>query len=150
MDFLLQTQRNIGEKFPFVVVSETTKNTWNEGAKMNDLLGTGRLAYSADAVLTVQPFEMPNDLDEETQSHWLDIDPNDDDRIERKLLRVSMVKGRDKMRRGDTWFVFEPAFQTIREHSDQTTVRDLVAAEVVKKKKIVEAITARKNQKVGK
>ena len=151
MDFLLQTQRNIGEKFPFVVVSETTKNTWNEGAKMNDLLGTGRLAYSADAVLTVQPFEMPSDLDEAGRSRWLDIDPeHEDDRIERKLLRVSMVKGRDKMRRGDTWFVFEPAFQTIREHSDQTTVRDLVAAEVVKKKRIVEAITARKNQKVGK
>jgi len=61
-----------------------------------------------------------------------------------------MVKGRDKMRRGDTWFVFEPAYQTIREHSDQLKVRDLVAAEVVKKKRIIDAIATRKNQRVGK
>ena len=148
MDFLLQTQRNIGEKFPFVVVSEATKSSWAEGAKMNDLLGSGRLAYSADAVLTVQPVELPEDLEDSERMGWLDIDPeHEDDRIERKLLRVSMVKGRDKMRRGDTWFVFEPAFQTIREHREQAMVSGFVAAEETKRKKAKARATS-KNFKV--
>jgi hypothetical protein len=53
MGGLMELRRRLGRYDPLVVISETNKGAWKAGGGMDALLGSGRLGYGGDCVMTM-------------------------------------------------------------------------------------------------
>lgn len=114
---LLAMQRRLGEDDPVVVVSEARKADFDR-PDMASLLGTGRSAYSADAVVVMRTptpsksksAQKDDDTEVDAMPAWQELRVEDRNRIGQgtaSAVEVAIVKGRDMMRRGVVRCLFD-------------------------------------------